>query len=97
MTSSLYRTESSLKRTVPFQLREEPKRRLHPSRLGMHVSNEQGKPFTGPLCTKRLSNAYPRAMSATGTSKKKHKKEPMILHPVLVRAWQFLAIDLFEF
>lgn len=74
-TSSLYRTESSLKRTVPFQLREEQKRRLHPSyQECKHVSNEQGKPFTGPLCTKRLSNAYPRAMSATRTSKKEHKK-----------------------
>lgn len=38
--SSLYRTESSLKRTVPFQLREEPKRRLHPSSLGMQACQQ---------------------------------------------------------
>ena len=53
--------------------------------------------FYWPSMYKKIEQCISQGHVCNTYQQEKTKKEPMILHPVPARAWQFLEIDLFEF
>ena len=82
---------------IPFGMRDELKKKLHASRLGVQACLRRAREvFCWPGMYKEIEELVSKC-SVCNTFHQGQQKEAMVAHPIPSRPWESIASDLFEF